>query len=101
MVDHNPIAAQNMINLSGQMGVPFSTIEYEDRKVSHKALAIKAVGVIVIIGVGSYYMFKLAQIKNRSRKQVSSSAACSLGKEHSSLEPNKRTALSDGSNILY
>lgn len=33
MVDLNPIAAQNMINLSGQMGVPFSTIEYEDGKV--------------------------------------------------------------------
>lgn len=33
MVDQNPIAAQNMINLSGQMGVPFSTIEYEDGKV--------------------------------------------------------------------
>jgi glutaredoxin 3 len=33
MVDQNPIAAQNMINLSGQMGVPFSTIEYDDGKV--------------------------------------------------------------------
>jgi hypothetical protein len=33
MVDKNPIAAQNMINLSGQMGVPFSTIEYDDGKV--------------------------------------------------------------------
>jgi hypothetical protein len=33
MVDLNPIAAQNMINLSGQMGVPFSTIEYDDGKV--------------------------------------------------------------------
>jgi glutaredoxin 3 len=30
MVDKNPIAAQNMVNLSGQMGVPFSTIEYDD-----------------------------------------------------------------------
>lgn len=29
-VDENPIAAQNMIRLSGQMGVPFSTIEDED-----------------------------------------------------------------------
>lgn len=29
-VDQNPIAAQNMINLSGQMGVPFSTIEDDD-----------------------------------------------------------------------
>lgn len=29
-VDQNPIAAQHMVNLSGQMGVPFSTIEHED-----------------------------------------------------------------------
>lgn len=29
-VDDNPFAAQMMVNLSGQMGVPFSTIEYED-----------------------------------------------------------------------
>ena len=29
-VDENPYAAQAMVNLSGQMGVPFSTIEYED-----------------------------------------------------------------------
>lgn len=29
-VDQNPIAAQNMVNLSGQMGVPFSTIEFDD-----------------------------------------------------------------------
>jgi glutaredoxin len=28
LVDQNPIAAQNMVRLSGQMGVPFSTIEY-------------------------------------------------------------------------
>lgn len=33
MVDQNPIAAQNMANLSGQMGVPFSTIEYDDGRV--------------------------------------------------------------------
>jgi hypothetical protein len=33
MVDQNPIAAQNMINLSGQMGVPFSANEYDDGKV--------------------------------------------------------------------
>lgn len=29
-VDQNPIAAQNMIRLSGQMGVPFTTIETDD-----------------------------------------------------------------------
>lgn len=33
MVDQNPIAAQNMINISGQMGVPFSTVEYGDGQV--------------------------------------------------------------------
>ena len=32
-VDENPIAAQHMVNLSGQMGVPFSTIEHDDGKV--------------------------------------------------------------------
>jgi len=32
-VDENPIAAQNMVRLSGQMGVPFSTIEYDNGKV--------------------------------------------------------------------
>lgn len=32
-VDQNPMAAQAMVNLSGQMGVPFSTIEYEDGSV--------------------------------------------------------------------
>ena len=31
-VDENPIAAQNMVKLSGQMGVPFSTVEYGDNK---------------------------------------------------------------------
>lgn len=30
MVDKNPIAAQVMVQQSGQMGVPFSTIEHED-----------------------------------------------------------------------
>lgn len=30
LVDQNPFAAQNMIQLSGQRGVPFSTIEYGD-----------------------------------------------------------------------
>lgn len=30
LVDKNPFAAQNMVQLSGQMGVPFSTIEYGD-----------------------------------------------------------------------
>jgi len=29
-VDENPIAAQNMIRLSGQMGVPFSTVELDN-----------------------------------------------------------------------
>lgn len=29
-VDKNPIAAQQMIQLSQQRGVPFSTVEYDD-----------------------------------------------------------------------
>lgn len=29
-VDQNPFAAQNMVQLSGQMGVPFSTVEKDD-----------------------------------------------------------------------
>lgn len=29
-VDQNPVAAQTMVNISGQMGVPFSTIENDD-----------------------------------------------------------------------
>lgn len=32
-VDENPIAAQNMIALSGQRGVPFSTVEDDNGKV--------------------------------------------------------------------
>lgn len=30
LVDRNPYAAQMMISLSGQRGVPFTTIEHED-----------------------------------------------------------------------
>jgi glutaredoxin 3 len=29
-VDDNPYAAQAMVSLSGQMGVPFSTVEHDD-----------------------------------------------------------------------
>jgi glutaredoxin len=32
-VDENPYAAQIMVNMSGQMSVPFSTIEYDDGSV--------------------------------------------------------------------
>jgi glutaredoxin len=32
-VEENPFAAQMMVNLSGQMGVPFATIEYDDGKI--------------------------------------------------------------------
>ena len=32
-VDENPFAAQMMVGLSGQMGVPFSTIEYGDGQI--------------------------------------------------------------------
>lgn len=31
-VDENQIAAQNMVRISGQMGVPFSTVERDDGK---------------------------------------------------------------------
>lgn len=34
-VDENPIAAQNMVRLSGQMGVPFSTVETDDGKTTN------------------------------------------------------------------
>ncbi|NTW61290.1 glutaredoxin family protein [Candidatus Saccharibacteria bacterium] len=30
LVDQNPVAAREMIRLSGQMGVPFSTVEWGD-----------------------------------------------------------------------
>ena len=33
MVDRNPYAAQAMISMSGQTGVPFSNIEFEDGRV--------------------------------------------------------------------
>ncbi len=32
-VDQNPVAAQNMVRISGQMGVPFTTIEKADGNV--------------------------------------------------------------------
>ncbi len=32
-VDENPIAAQNMVRISGQMSVPFSTVERDDGRV--------------------------------------------------------------------
>jgi glutaredoxin len=33
LVDKNPIAAQQMVQLSGQMGVPFTTIEDDDEMI--------------------------------------------------------------------
>lgn len=33
LVDKNPYAAQMMVQQSGQMGVPFSTIEHSDGKI--------------------------------------------------------------------
>lgn len=33
MVDKNPVAAQQMVRVSGQMSVPFSTIEHDDGRV--------------------------------------------------------------------
>ena len=35
-VDENPFAAQMMVSQSGQMGVPFSTIEYDDGTIEKK-----------------------------------------------------------------
>ncbi len=32
-VDENPIVAQNMVRISGQMSVPFSTVERDDGSV--------------------------------------------------------------------
>ena len=32
-VDYNRIAAEHMVRLSGQMGVPFTTVEFTDRTV--------------------------------------------------------------------
>ena len=43
MVDRNPIAAQAMIQKSGQRGVPFSTIEYDDGT-SHGILGFDRLG---------------------------------------------------------
>lgn len=37
-VDQNPFAAQSMINLSGQMGVPFTTVEDESGNITNKIL---------------------------------------------------------------
>ncbi len=37
-VDQNPFAAQAMVNLSGQMGVPFTTIEDEKGNITSKIL---------------------------------------------------------------
>ena len=34
-VDINPIAAQSMVNISGQMGVPFTVIEKDDGTTVH------------------------------------------------------------------
>lgn len=33
LVDQNPYAAQMMVSMSGQMGVPFSTVEQDDGSV--------------------------------------------------------------------
>lgn len=34
-VDENPIAAQNMVRISGQMSVPFSTVEFDDGRIEN------------------------------------------------------------------
>lgn len=50
MVDQNPMAAQHMINISGQRGVPFSTIELDDGKVE-KILGFDRAGFEAVLGV--------------------------------------------------
>lgn len=37
-VDQNPFAAQSMISLSGQRGVPFTVVEDETGKITNKIL---------------------------------------------------------------
>lgn len=48
-VDRNPIAAQQMVSLSGQMGVPFTTIEDDDGM--NKILGFDAPRLQTILGV--------------------------------------------------
>jgi glutaredoxin 3 len=54
-VDLNPYAAQTMVQLSGQMGVPFTTIEDEDAKGNeskmHKVLGFDQPQLKHILGV--------------------------------------------------
>lgn len=47
-VDRNPMAAQQMINLSGQMGVPFTTIE--DDKGMEKVLGFDVPKLQAVLG---------------------------------------------------
>ncbi len=49
-VDLNPIAAQSMVNLSGQMGVPFTTIEGDDGSIE-KILGFDVPRFKVALGV--------------------------------------------------
>lgn len=49
-VDQNPIAAQNMIQLSGQMGVPFTTVE-DDGDVVAKVLGFDVARIKQALGV--------------------------------------------------
>lgn len=50
MVDQNPIAAQNMVRLSGQRGVPFTTIE-EDNSIQ-KIVGYDITRLEKLIGAG-------------------------------------------------
>jgi len=49
-VDENPYAAQAMVGLSGQMGVPFTTVEAADGSVT-KVLGFDVVKLKTALGV--------------------------------------------------
>lgn len=49
-VDHNPFAAQAMVSLSGQMGVPFTTIEDGDAEMI-KVLGFDVPTLSSVLGV--------------------------------------------------
>lgn len=53
LVDKDPHAAQKMVQLSGQMGVPFTTIENEESKEIQGVLGFNVPVLTQILGVSS------------------------------------------------
>lgn len=49
-VDQNPYAAQAMVSLSGQMGVPFTTIE-DDKEIVAKVLGFDPLRIASALGI--------------------------------------------------